>query len=133
MGPAIGGLGGGVLTVSALVYVLGWSAQDATAASVVVVGITAAAGFLARVCTGGIDWRTGLMFGAVRIPTGFLGTACSTTGSVGRPSARLTLIAAAAMLLNAGYPTSDRATGQDTFPDHAEVGAAVTGTATSCR
>ena len=58
MGPAIGGLGGGVLTVSGLVYVLGWSAQDATAASVVVVGITAAAGFLARVCTGGIDWRT---------------------------------------------------------------------------
>ena len=48
MGAVIGGLGGGggVLTVPALVYLLGQSAQDATTASVVVVGITAAAASL---------------------------------------------------------------------------------------
>jgi uncharacterized membrane protein YfcA len=76
MGAVIGGLGGGggVLTVPALVYVLGQSAQDATTASVVVVGITAAAGVLARVRTGGVDWRAGLLFGAVGIPAAWLGT-----------------------------------------------------------
>ena len=76
MGAVIGGLGGGggVLTVPALVYLLGQSAQDATTASVVVVGITAAAGVLARARTGGVDWRTGLVFGVVGLPAAWLGT-----------------------------------------------------------
>jgi uncharacterized membrane protein YfcA len=64
MGVVIGGLGGGggVLTVPALVYVLGQSAQDATTSSIVVVGITAVVGALARVRGGGVDWRNGIAF-----------------------------------------------------------------------
>lgn len=76
VGVVIGGLGGGggVLTVPALVYVVGQSAQDATAGSVVIVGITAVVGVLVRVRGGLVRWRTGLAFGAVGIPSAALGT-----------------------------------------------------------
>ena len=49
IGAVIGGLGGGggVLTVPALVYLLGESARDATTSSVVIVGVTAVVGALA--------------------------------------------------------------------------------------
>ena len=106
MGAVIGGLGGGggVLTVPALVYLLGQSAQDATTASVVVVGITAAAGVLARARTGGIDWRIGLVFGVVGLPAAWLGTVVNnrvTQSTLMLAFAGLTLVAAAAMLLHA--------------------------------
>lgn len=121
MGAVIGGLGGGggVLTVPALVYVMGLSAQDATTASVVVVGITATAGVLARVRTGGVDWRTGLVFGVVGIPAAWLGTMLNDRAS--QPIlllafAGLTLVAAAAMLVHAR--STRRAAGRDTIPDH---------------
>lgn len=76
VGVVIGGLGGGgaVLTVPALVYVVGQSAQDATAGSVVIVGITAVVGVLVRVGGGLVRWRTGLALGAVGIPSAALGT-----------------------------------------------------------
>jgi uncharacterized membrane protein YfcA len=121
MGAVIGGLGGGggVLTVPALVYVLGQSAQDATTASVVVVGITAAAGVLARVRTGGVDWRTGLLFGAVGIPAAWLGTVLNhrvSQATLLLAFAGLTLVAAAAMLLHARGTT--RAAGRETSPEN---------------
>lgn len=106
MGAVIGGLGGGggVLTVPALVYLLGQSAQAATTASVVIVGVTALVGVVARARSGGVDWRTGLMFGVVGIPAAWLGTALNQR--VGQPTlmlafAGLTLVAAMAMLLDA--------------------------------
>ncbi|MEU7815235.1 sulfite exporter TauE/SafE family protein [Pseudonocardia sp. NPDC049154] len=106
MGAVIGGLGGGggVLTVPALVYLLGQSAQAATTASVVIVGVTAAAGVIARARSGGVDWRTGVMFGLVGVPAAWLGTAVN--HRVDQPTlmlafAGLTLIAALAMLLDA--------------------------------
>lgn len=70
---ALGG-GGGVLTVPALVYLLGQSAQDATTNSVVIVGVTAVVGVLARIRGGLVRWRTGLAFGAVGIPSASVGT-----------------------------------------------------------
>ena len=124
MGAVIGGLGGGggVLTVPALVYLLGQSAQDATTASVVVVGITAAAGVLARARAAGIDWRTGLVFGVVGLPAAWLGTILN--HRVSQPTlllafAGLALVAAAAMLLHARATrhTAEHAD-QDANPDH---------------
>ncbi len=70
---ALGG-GGGVLTVPLLVYVLGLTAQGATTSSVIIVGITALFGTLARFRGNLIDWRTGLTFGALGIPAAYLGT-----------------------------------------------------------
>lgn len=106
IGAVIGGFGGGggVLTVPVLVYVLGQSAQDATTASVVIVGISAAVGVLARARAGGVDWRTGVVFGVVGIPAAWLGTVLN--HRVSQPTlmlafAGLTLVAAAAMLLHA--------------------------------
>jgi uncharacterized membrane protein YfcA len=97
---ALGG-GGGVLAVPALVYLLGQTPQDATTSSVIIVGSTAVVGTLARV-RGGIAWRTGLGFGAVGIPTAYLGTLLNQR--VGQhvlllAFAGVTLLAAIAMLL----------------------------------
>jgi uncharacterized protein len=105
IGAVIGGLGGGggVLTVPALVYLLGQSAQDATTGSVIIVGVAALVGALARIRGHHIDWRTAIAFGLVGIPATYLGTLLNRT--VGQPVlllafAALTLTAAAAMLLN---------------------------------
>jgi uncharacterized membrane protein YfcA len=75
VGLVVGGLGGGggVLTVPALVYVLGLDAHDATTASVVIVGICALVGVLARLRVG-VDLRRGLVLGLVGLPAAWLGT-----------------------------------------------------------
>jgi uncharacterized protein len=104
VGLVVGGLGGGggVLTVPALVYLLGQTAQEATTGSIVIVGITAVAGTLTRL-RGGIDWRTGLAFGVLGIPAAYLGTRLNQ--HVAPPVlllafAATTLLAATAMLLD---------------------------------
>jgi uncharacterized membrane protein YfcA len=68
------GGGGGVLTVPILVYLLGETPQHATTASLVIVGLTALVGAVARVRSRLVDWRVGLVFGAIGIPTAYLGT-----------------------------------------------------------
>jgi uncharacterized membrane protein YfcA len=105
IGIALGALGGGggVLTVPALVYVLGETAQDATTSSVVIVGITAAVGALARIRGGSVRWGTGLAFGAVGIPSAALGTVLNQ--HVAQPVlllcfAALTVLAAIALVIN---------------------------------
>jgi hypothetical protein len=103
---AFGG-GGGVLTVPVLVYLLGQSAQAATASSAVIVGCTAVVGVLARVRAGTIAWRTGLAFGAAGIPAAYLGSVLNqhVAGQVVLLAfAGLTLVASAAMLLGGGDP-----------------------------
>jgi len=123
IGAVIGGFGGGggVLTVPVLVYVLDQSAQDATTASVVIVGVAAAVGVLARARTGGVDWRTGVVFGVVGIPAAWLGTVLN--HRVSEPIlmlafAGLTLVAAAAMLLHArSTRQAVEHTDQDAAPD----------------
>lgn len=108
-GAVIGGLGGGggVLTVPALVYVLGQPAHDATTSSVLIVGATALAGVLTRVRGGSVDWRTGVAFGLVGLPTAFLGTLLNR--AVSQPVlllafAGLTVLAATAMLADRRRP-----------------------------
>ena len=76
IGLLLGALGGGgsVLTVPALVLLLGVSAQEATTASLVVVGVTAlvAAGGHAR--HGQVRWRAGLLVGLAGIPASVAGS-----------------------------------------------------------
>ena len=107
IGLVIGGLGGGggVLTVPLLVYVLGQSAQEATTGSVVIVGVTAVAGVLARLRSGSVRWRTGVALGAAGIPAAALGTLLNQR--VAEPVlllsfAALTVLAAIALIVDAG-------------------------------
>ncbi len=104
VGLVIGGLGGGggVLTVPLLVYALGQNAQDATTGSLIIVGIAALVGTIARI-RGGIDWRTAITFGLIGIPAAYLGTLLNR--HVSQPVllltfAVLTILAAGAMLLD---------------------------------
>ncbi len=76
VGLVIGALGGGgsILTVPLLVFVLGLSAQQATSASLVIVGITAVVASLSHARSGHTAWRTGLLLAAAGVPASVLGT-----------------------------------------------------------
>jgi uncharacterized membrane protein YfcA len=65
VGVALGLLGGGgsILTVPLLAYVAGMEAKQAIATSLLVVGVTSAAGALSHARAGRVQWRTGLIFG----------------------------------------------------------------------
>ena len=96
------GGGGGVLSVPALVYVLGQDARAATTGSIVIVGIVSAVGVLTRLRGRLIDWRTGVAFGAVGVPTAWAGAVLNR--SVPQPVlmlsfAALTLAIAALLLV----------------------------------
>ncbi len=77
IGVSLGALGGGgsILTVPALVYALGQSPHSATTASLVIVGITAAAGAAAHARAGRVRWRAGTGFGVAGIAASYAGTA----------------------------------------------------------
>ena len=76
IGLSLGALGGGgsILTVPALVYALGETAQSATTGSLVIVGITAAAAAVGHARAGRVRWRAGLAFGAAGVAASLLGT-----------------------------------------------------------
>lgn len=76
VGLLIGSLGGGgsVVTVPLLVYLLGLSAQEATSASLVIVGITSAVAALLHGRHGSTRWRVALLIGAAGVPSSVLGT-----------------------------------------------------------
>lgn len=65
IGVTLGLLGGGgsILTVPILVYVAGQDPKAAIAMSLLVVGVTSAAGAVAHARAGRVQWRTGLIFG----------------------------------------------------------------------
>lgn len=127
VGLVVGGVGGGggVLVVPILVYLLGQTAQNATTGSVVIVGVTAAAGVLTRL-RGGIDWRTGLAFGGLGIPSAYVGTHLNR--HVAQPVlllafAAVTLLAAVALLIDARGDGRQRdRCAPDTTPAHAATG-----------
>lgn len=139
IGVVIGGLGGGggVLTVPALVYVLGMSAQDATTSSVVIVGTTAVVGVLARARGGLVRWRTGLAFGAVGVPAAAAGSVLNQR--VAEPVlllsfSALTVLAAVAMILDSRRtPAPDAPESEPRDSDDPEPGPAGTGTRTTSR
>lgn len=76
IGAVLGGLGGGgaILTVPALVYVVGQSGQDATTSSLVIVGLTAAVGVLSYLAGQRVRWGLALVFGLIGLPAAFLGS-----------------------------------------------------------
>ncbi len=108
MGLVIGALGGGgsILTVPALVYALGLSAQEATTGSLVIVGITAVVASIGHARSGHTRWRTGLLVGAAGVPSSVLGTQLNRLVDENvllLSFAALMLVAAAGMLLRSGH------------------------------
>jgi len=79
IGLSLGGLGGGgsILTVPALVYLLGVSPHSATTASLIIVGITALAGVAVHLRAGRVRARSGITFGVLGAGGAFLGSRLS--------------------------------------------------------
>ena len=77
IGLSLGALGGGgsVLTVPALVYVIGQDARAATTSSLFIVGITSVVAALGHARSGRVRWGFGVVFGVTGIAAGFAGTA----------------------------------------------------------
>lgn len=75
VGISLGLLGGGgsILTVPLLVYVAGQDPKAAIATSLLVVGITSAAGAVSHARAGRVQWRTGLVFGAAGMAGAYAG------------------------------------------------------------
>lgn len=75
IGLSLGVLGGGgsILTVPILVYVAGFEAKEAIAASLFVVGVTSAVSVISHARGGRVMWRTGLTFGAAGMVGAFVG------------------------------------------------------------
>jgi uncharacterized protein len=77
IGVLLGLLGGGgsILAVPALVYVLGFSVEQAIPTSLIVVGIASAVGALPKLRAHQVQWRLAGIFAAAGIPATFLGAA----------------------------------------------------------
>jgi uncharacterized protein len=79
IGLSLGALGGGgsILTVPALVYLLGQSPRQATAASLLVVGLAAVAGAIAHARAGRARLKTGAVFGLLGVIGSYAGSLAS--------------------------------------------------------
>lgn len=79
IGLSLGALGGGgsILTVPALVYVLGQSAPAAVTASLVIVGVAALTGAAGHALDHHVRWIPGLLFAAFGAGASYAGTALS--------------------------------------------------------
>ena len=75
IGGVLGLLGGGgsILTLPILAYVAGMPAGEAIASSLVVVGVTSAVGAISHAGRGGVEWKTGFIFGGVAMVGAFVG------------------------------------------------------------
>lgn len=127
IGAVLGGLGGGgaILTVPALVYVIGQGAQEATTASLVIVGLTALVGVLSYTSGSQVRWRLALTFGLIGFPATWAGTQLNhqvDPDVLLLGFAVLMCVAAAAMLSDRG-----RGTGVDSEPDGGAQVSASTG------
>ncbi|WP_458117268.1 sulfite exporter TauE/SafE family protein [Arthrobacter sp. D2-10] len=96
IGLSLGVLGGGgsILTVPILVYVAGFEAKEAIAASLFVVGVTSAVSVFSHARGGRVMWRTGLIFGAAGMVGAFVGGLLG-----GHIPGQILLIAFAAMMV----------------------------------
>lgn len=81
IGLSLGALGGGgsILTVPALVYLLGQSPRSATTGSLLIVGITSLSGMLAHARAGRVRVVQGLVFGFLGIAGSWAGSKLSAT------------------------------------------------------
>lgn len=132
IGGVLGGLGGGgaILTVPALVYVIGERAQDATAASLIIVGVSALAGVTTYVGARRVDWKTAAVFGVIGFPATWVGTLANHHAEENillLGFAGLMLVAAIAMVGRQRKPArSDGVAVPAPRPAHAVVGDAST-------
>ncbi|MCX5365443.1 sulfite exporter TauE/SafE family protein [Streptomyces sp. NBC_00124] len=93
VGLALGalGAGGSILTVPALVCLLGFGPAEATTASLVIVIVTSVTALVGHARCGAVRWRAGLLFAAA----GLLPAAAAGILSARAPEALLTLLFAA--------------------------------------
>lgn len=79
IGLSLGALGGGgsILTVPALVYLLGESAHSATTASLIIVGVTSIVGMAVHLRAGRVRLRSGIVFGVLGAGGAFAGSRLS--------------------------------------------------------
>lgn len=106
IGLSLGALGGGgsILTVPALVFVLGLTAQQATAGSLVIVGVTAALASVGHARAGNTRWGRGVVLALVGVPASVLGSKLNRdveADTLLMAFAALMVIAAVGMLLRA--------------------------------
>src|SRR5664279_424010 len=112
IGLALGALGGGgsILTVPALVYLLGEPPHAAATASLIIVGVTALSGTLTHARAVTVQWKQGFTFGVLGILGSYAGSRLSAAAD---PQlllfgfAVLLLLAAAAMLRRFGRDGAD--------------------------
>lgn len=71
------GAGGGILAVPVLVFVLGQDPHDATASSLVIVGLTALASLTHHARAGTVAWRDGALFGLAAVVGALCGARAS--------------------------------------------------------
>ena len=95
IGVAVGLLGGGgsILTTPLLIYVVGFDAKQAIAASLFVVGVTSIFGLISHARAGRVVWRIGLIFGAAGMVGAFIG------GQIGARLPSALLLAAFAVMM----------------------------------
>lgn len=100
IGATLGAIGGGgsILTVPALVYLLGQSAHAATTGSLVVVGATALTAMVVHRRAGRVRLREGLMFGVLGVAGSLVGSKLSSSVSSSALLAAFSLL----MLVAAG-------------------------------
>ncbi|MFC8347074.1 TSUP family transporter [Streptomyces sp. NPDC057280] len=99
VGLALGalGAGGSILTVPALIYLLGFSPAAAATGSLVIVIVTSVTALVAHARAGAVRWRAGLLFAAA----GLLPAALAGALTARLPAALLTLMFAALAALAA--------------------------------
>jgi uncharacterized membrane protein YfcA len=76
IGLSLGALGGGgsILTVPALVFALGFTAQQATTGSLVIVGVTAGIASIGHSRAGNTRWVRGIVLALIGVPASLIGT-----------------------------------------------------------
>lgn len=109
IGLSLGALGGGgsILTVPALVYLLGQSPHQATAASLLVVGIAAVVGAITHARAGRARLKVGAIFGLLGIAGSYAGSLASAAVPAGLLLAGfgvLMLVVAATMIFRRRIP-----------------------------
>lgn len=97
IGVAVGLLGGGgsILTTPLLIFVMGFDAKQAIAASLFVVAVTSAFGLIHHARSGRVRWKTGLLFGSAGMVGAFAG------GQIGAHLPGAVLLAAFAVMMAA--------------------------------
>ena len=109
IGLTLGALGGGgsILTVPALVYVVGQDPKAATTSSLFIVGMSALVGAISHARSGRVRWRVGVAFGVTGVAASFAGTALNrlvTPDLLLLGFAGLVLVAAAGMFAKSRRP-----------------------------